>query len=87
MYYSAPICAFSVSAVAEHSSPASIHDFRIVKGVTHTNILFDVSIGNDFPIGNEELLSEIKTEIKKISPLYNLILTVDRDYFSERYEG
>ena len=72
---------------SEHSSPASIHDFRIVKGVTHTNILFDVSIGNDFPIGNEELLSEIKTEIKKISPLYNLILTVDRDYFSERYEG
>ena len=72
---------------SEHSSPASIHDFRIVKGVTHTNILFDVSIGNDFPIGNEELLNEIKTEIKKISPLYNLILTVDRDYFSERYEG
>ena len=70
---------------AEISSPISIHDFRIVKGVTHTNVLFDVNISNDFKLTNQELCERLSQEVKKINPCYNLVLTVDRDYFSERY--
>ena len=70
---------------AEQSAPMSIHDFRIVKGITHTNIIFDVSIANDFPLKNKELCEELTKQIKDINPLYNLVLTIDRDYFSERY--
>ena len=69
----------------EYSSPASMHDFRIVKGVTHTNIIFDISIGNEFSLNNKELCDEITKRIKQINPLYNLVLTIDRDYSSERY--
>lgn len=72
---------------AEYSSPISIHDFRIVKGITHTNIIFDVSVSNDMSLTNKQLCDEITGEIKKINPLYNLVLTIDRDYFSERYEN
>lgn len=71
---------------SEYASPISLHDFRIVKGITHTNIIFDVNVANDFPLSNSELCDEITLQIKKISPLYNLVLTIDRDYFSERYE-
>ena len=63
-----------------------MHDFRIVKGVTHTNVIFDVSISNDMMLSNEELCKEINEEVKAINPLYNLVLTIDRDYFSSRYE-
>ena len=70
---------------AEYSSPISIHDFRIVKGITHTNIIFDVSISNEMKLTNKQLCDEITSEVKKINPLYNLVLTIDRDYFSERY--
>lgn len=70
---------------AEQSAPMSIHDFRIVKGITHTNIIFDVSIATDFPLKNKELCEELTKQIKDINPLYNLVLTIDRDYFSERY--
>ncbi len=69
----------------EHSSHASMHDFRVVKGVTHTNIIFDISIGNDFPLANKQISHEITQRIKEINPLFNLVLTIDRDYFSERY--
>ena len=70
---------------AEISSPISIHDFRIVKGITHTNVLFDINISNDFKLTNAELCERISNDVKKINPLYNLVLTIDRDYFSERY--
>lgn len=70
---------------AEISSPISIHDFRIVKGITHTNILFDVNISNDFKLTNQELCERLSQEVKKVNSCYNLVLTIDRDYFSERY--
>ena len=63
----------------------SMHDFRIVKGITHTNVLFDVSITDDFPLKNKEISELLSVKIKEINPLYNLVLTIDRDYFSERY--
>lgn len=72
---------------AEYSSPISIHDFRIVKGITHTNVIFDVSVSNEMQLSNKQLSEEITNEVKKINPLYNLVLTIDRDYFSERYEN
>lgn len=80
-------CYKIVSDIAsEYSSPVSMHDFRVVKGVTHTNVIFDVSISNDMMLSNEELCKEINEEVKAINPLYNLVLTIDRDYFSSRYE-
>ena len=79
-------CMEVVSTISqEYSHPVSMHDFRIVKGVTHTNVLFDVSITTEFSLSNEELCSELSERIKKINPLYHLVLTIDRDYYSERY--
>ncbi|MBO5374076.1 MAG: cation transporter [Clostridia bacterium] len=72
---------------SEYSSPISMHDFRVVKGFcSQTKILFDVTISNEMPLTNDMLYHELFTEIKKINPLFVLILTIDRDYFSERYE-
>lgn len=79
-------CLEMVSSIsAEFSQPMSMHDFRIVKGITHTNILFDVSITDEFPLKNKEISELLTGKIKEINPLYNLVLTIDRDYFSERY--
>jgi len=72
---------------SEYNSPISIHDFRIVKGITHTNVIFDVSISNETRLTSKQLCDEITSRVKKINPLYNLVLTIDRDYFSERYEN
>ena len=79
-------CMEIVSAISQdYSHPISMHDFRIVKGVTHTNVLFDVSVTNEMTLTNEELCNELSNKIKEINPLYNLVLTIDRDYYSERY--
>ena len=79
-------CLEIVSSLSqEYSQPVSMHDFRIVKGVTHTNVLFDVSITTEFTLSNEELCRQLSEKIKEINPLYHLVLTIDRDYYSERY--
>ena len=79
-------CLEIVSSLSqEYSQPVSLHDFRIVKGVTHTNVLFDVSVTSEFSLSNSELCHELAERIKEINPLYHLVLTIDRDYYSERY--
>ena len=70
---------------SEYQAPMSMHDFRVVKGFTHTNVIFDISISNDTRLENKFISQELTERIKKINPGYNLVLTIDRDYFSERY--
>lgn len=70
---------------SECQTPISMHDFRVVKGFSHTNIIFDISISNDAKMENKVICKELTERIKKINPCYNLVLTIDRDYFSERY--
>lgn len=70
---------------SQYSSPISMHDFRIVSGVTHSNLIFDVAVTDDFPVKDEILCTELQGEVKKIDPSYNAVITVDREYSSSRF--
>lgn len=58
----------------------SFHDFRIVAGPTHTNVLFDVVVPSDSKISDKDLLSYLDKEFKKIKPTYRLVVNIDRNY-------
>ena len=58
----------------------TFHDFRIVRGETHTNIMFDVVVPFDLKPTNDEIYNYIDRELKKINPYYFLVLKVDYDY-------
>ncbi len=74
------------SIAAEYSSPVSLHDFRVVYGVTHTNIIFDIAVTHELPLSNEEIVRMIREEVtKKLGKEYNVVITVDRDYTTTRY--
>lgn len=60
----------------------SIHDFRVVKGTTHTNLIFDVEVPVDFNVQSRDLLNKIENEIKKENSTYFSVVTVDRNYIS-----
>ncbi len=75
-----------VSEIAsEYGTPLSIHDFRVVLGITHSNLLFDISVSSDMVLSNTELCGLISERIKNVDEKYNAVITVDRDYFSHRY--
>ncbi len=70
---------------SEISSPVSMHDFRAVFGITHTNLIFDVVVAHDLPVSEKELCARISSEIKRIDKSLNTVITVDRDYTSTTY--
>ena len=70
---------------SEQGSPASMHDFRAVFGVTHSNLIFDVAVTDSFPLSDKELNARLENDIKKLDPSFNTVITIDRDYFTNRF--
>lgn len=56
------------------------HDFRVVHGPTHSNIIFDVVMPIQYPQSAEDIKAEITTKIKEKDKKYNPVITVDRDF-------
>ena len=56
----------------------SVHDFRFVPGVTHTNLIFDVFVPFEVTTGDEELRRLINAKVKSISTGYHTVITFDR---------
>lgn len=61
-------------------SELDFHDFRIVKGPIHTNVLFDIVIPPKYPISDEDLKERITNDIKKINSKFNVIIILDHNY-------
>ena len=64
----------------------NVHDFRVIKGPTHTNIVFDVAVCLDTKLKDDKIENNIKQIIKDIDNTYNAIITIDHDY-EEYIEG
>lgn len=58
----------------------SIHDFRTVQGVTHTNLIFDVTVPTNFKKSDKELAYLINQHIKEQNPSFHAVMTIDRNY-------
>ncbi|MBQ7955866.1 MAG: cation transporter [Lachnospiraceae bacterium] len=58
----------------------SLHDFRLVKGPTHTNVIFDLLIPYNFPIPDGEVVGLITTRIEKMEGSYYAVIDVDKNY-------
>lgn len=61
-------------------SRMSIHDFRMVKGPTHTNVLFDLVIPFDIKKTEEEMRDNVQTIVKTIDPNYYSVINIDKSY-------
>lgn len=62
----------------EISDELSMHDFRVVAGPTHTNLIFDVAVPFDFPLSDSELMREINCRVNQEHPNYKTVIEVDR---------
>ncbi len=59
----------------------SIHDFRMVVGPTHTNLIFDVLHPYDVEqFTREQLVREIAARLKAVDSRYEAVITVDREF-------
>ncbi len=71
-----------VSAMARNiDGGITIHDFRIVSGPSHTNLIFDAVLPLDSSRSEAALRAELQKEIRKMDPSCFAIITVDRAFF------
>ncbi|WP_455721393.1 cation diffusion facilitator family transporter [Agathobacter sp.] len=63
-------------------SDYSIHDFRIVRGDTHTNLIFDAAVPFNCKMSDEEIAGMIRHEIKdKLGLNYYAVIEIDRENY------
>ncbi len=58
----------------------SIHDFRIVNGPTHTNLIFDVLIPADDCIKHKDLKQLIQSKVKEVNSQYFCVIQIDHTF-------
>lgn len=58
----------------------SIHDFRLVKGPTHTNVIFDIAVPYDVKMSDDEVRDVVTKLVKTIDKSINCVLEIDRLY-------
>lgn len=67
-------------AVTQISKDVSIHDFRMVPGDTHTNLIFDAVVPFDVKLSESEVKSEICRIVSEICENCYCVVTIDRSF-------
>lgn len=56
----------------------TIHDFRVIWGVTHSNIVFDAAVPFAVKDSDAVITQKLAAEIQKLDPDYRTVVTIDR---------
>ena len=67
-------------ALAQIAPGLSLHDFRVVHGISHSNLIFDVTVPYSLTDSDDELVFQIKSAISSINPQWRCVIQVDRGY-------
>lgn len=65
---------------AAYGDKLSLHDFRMVKGITHTNVLFDAVVPFDEKITAEDIAALLSEKIDSGGTTYYYVVNIDRSY-------
>lgn len=68
-----------ISVIKGIDEVITMHDFRVVTGPTHTNLIFDVMVPYKFYISDEELTRMIQEKVKtRLGRNYFVIMKIDK---------
>lgn len=72
-----------VSEIIKQINPdITFHDFRVVSGPTHTNLIFDIVSPMDCGLSDQELADTIADKIHQCNESYFAVINVDKDFAS-----
>lgn len=58
----------------------SVHDFRMVEGPTHTNLVFDAVVPREIADSDEKAKTMIQEKIRELGSQYRAVIKIDRFY-------
>lgn len=70
-----------ISIVKGIDDVITMHDFRVVTGPTHTNLIFDILVPFKFYISDDELMMMIQNKVReRLGNNYYVVMKVDKAY-------
>lgn len=69
-----------LQVLAKMEGDLQIHDFRIVKGPTHTNLIFDVVTPFDYVLSDTALIEQIQKMLQEKDSSLFTVIRVDKGY-------
>ena len=70
--------AFVIECVKAVDERLDIHDFRFVKGKTHTNLLFDINAPFEMKMSNAEIMDTVQKRVSDAKSDHFIVANVDR---------
>ena len=61
-------------------SRVTIHDFRMVKGPTHTNLIFDIVVPHQVRLTDDQVVESLRQAVKALDARYEIVVNVDKAY-------
>lgn len=71
-----------VKELAEIDKRLKIHDFRMVKGTEHTNLIFDLVLPSEFDGKHKEIKAVLDSKLSEKGHKYYTVITFDRESFN-----
>ena len=71
-----------LKVIKEMNPKYSIHDFRIVKGTSHTNLVFDLLLPVDDDREHSLIRSELNEKVRAINPNLNLSIKIEHGFIA-----
>lgn len=66
--------------IKDISDEMSIHDFRVVDGPTHTNLIFDLIVPHKYHLSNNQIIQIIENNLSKIDERYFVVITIEHAF-------
>ena len=71
----------AVVRIIEQINPQfTMHDFRMVSGHTHTNLIFDLVVPYDCKMSDKELKRLVQKKVTEANPEYYAVINIDKNY-------
>lgn len=71
---------FATDVIKSFDKDFSLHDFRVVKGPTHTNLIFDLIIPHSYKLSPEDAGELVANAIHNKNESYFAVIQVERSY-------
>jgi len=79
-----PVLRAYIAQLAEDIHPGiTIHDLRIVPGVSHTNVVFDCVLPYSMQLDGKQVREAIASQVASRYPNYFCVITTERSYVKE----
>lgn len=72
-----------VSVIEDIDPRLALHDFRMVRGVRHTNLIFDLVVPFEFASKTGELKKQIDGKLENEAVKYYTVITFDEEAFND----